>query len=246
MTYTDIITMVADIITITPTTELAQMPAARGLMRLLSWVSPAFPTGSYAYSHGIEWAVEAGDIRDIETLCLWLAALIDHGTVGNDLVIIGAAWDSYQDMTTLRSIAEFACACASSRERFEETVYQGEAFLKAARVWDIVPPVYEMECVRWPLPVAQGMVFHWGGITRAQAVLSGGYASLAALVSAAVRLVPLGQTDGLRALVRLEPMLEAAVLAASFRTLEDIGGMCFRSDIASMHHETQTTRLFRT
>lgn len=230
--------------TIIPMTEYE--PAGLDFLRLLSWVSPAFPTGGYAYSHGLEWAVEQGNVRDVETLCAWISTLLRHGSPGNDLIILHAAWVAGNDDEHLRDIAEFACACATSRERYEETVYQGEAFLRAAGVWGVVPPEAARAGVRWPLPVAQGLVFRRGGVSREQAVLSGGYAAVAALVSAAVRLVPLGQTDGLRALSRLEPVMAEMADRAQAQTLEDVGGACFGSDLAAIHHETQETRLFRT
>ncbi|MFT9221357.1 urease accessory protein UreF [Gluconobacter oxydans] len=227
-------------------TETPHPEAGAAFLRLLSWVSPAFPTGGYAYSHGLEWAVESGDVTDVATLCDWIGCLLEHGAPGSDLIILQEAWSAAHDMPRLRELAEFSCACASSRERYDETVYQGEAFLKAASVWPVTPDPSELRATRWPLPVAQGLVFRRGGITREEALLSGGYATIAALVSAAVRLVPLGQTDGLHALARLEPLLSRAVTVTKNRTLDDVGGACFRSDLAAMHHETQTTRLFRT
>lgn len=233
----------------TITTRMTKIPLPQtgaAFLRLLSWVSPAFPTGGYAYSHGLEWAVESGDVTDVATLCDWVGCLLEHGAPGSDLIILQEAWSAAHDMSRLCALAEFACACASSRERYDETVYQGEAFLKAASVWPVTPDPSELRGTRWPLPVAQGLVFRRGGITREQALLSGGYATIAALVSAAVRLVPLGQTDGLHALARLEPRLARAVTVTEHRTLDDVGGACFRSDLAAMHHETQTTRLFRT
>ncbi|MCP1222724.1 urease accessory protein UreF [Acetobacter orientalis] len=221
---------------------------AQGLafLRLLSWVSPAFPTGGYAYSHGLEWAVEQGYVHNVAALMAWVETLLQHGSLGNDLILLNAAWLAGDDNARLAEIAEFACACASSRERYEETIYQGEAFLKAAHVWQAMPPKAEFEGTRWPLPVAQGMVFYKGGVAQRQALLAGGYAAIAALVSAAVRLVPLGQTDGLRALEGLELALIAAANKAQKQTLDDIGSACFASDLAAMHHETQETRLFRT
>ncbi|WP_278368800.1 urease accessory protein UreF [Acetobacter orientalis] len=215
-------------------------------LRLLSWVSPAFPTGGYAYSHGLEWAVEQGYVHNVAALMAWVETLLQHGSLGNDLILLNAAWLAGDDNVRLAEIAEFACACASSRERYEETIYQGEAFLKAAHVWQAVPPKAEFEGTRWPLPVAQGMVFYKGGVAQRQALLAGGYAAIAALVSAAVRLVPLGQTDGLRVLEGLECALIAAANKAQKQTLDDIGSACFASDLAAMHHETQETRLFRT
>ncbi|MFT9294253.1 MAG: urease accessory UreF family protein [Acetobacter orientalis] len=221
---------------------------AQGLafLQLLSWVSPAFPTGGYAYSHGLEWAVEQGYVHNVAALMAWVETLLLHGSLGNDLILLNAAWLAGDDNVRLAEIAEFACACASSRERYEETIYQGEAFLKAAHVWQAMPPKAEFEGTRWPLPVAQGMVFYKGGVAQRQALLAGGYAAIAALVSAAVRLVPLGQTDGLRALEGLELALIAAANKAQKQTLDDIGSACFASDLAAMHHETQETRLFRT
>jgi urease accessory protein len=194
----------------------------------------------------LEWAVEQGSVQNVLSLTAWVGALLQHGSLRNDLILLNAAWQAGHDMARLAEIADFACACASSRERYEETVYQGEAFLKAAAVWQAIPDKAECEGTRWPLPVAQGMVFRKGGVARPQALLAGGYAAIAALVSAAVRLVPLGQTDGLRALAGFEPALIAAVEKAQEQTLDDVGGACFASDLAAMHHETQETRLFRT
>ena len=233
-----------------PATTIIHMPEpappGQDFLRLLSWVSPAFPTGGYAYSHGLEWAVEQGDVRDVETLCAWISALLRHGSIGNDLIILHAAWMAGQDDGQLREITRFACACATSRERYEETVYQGEAFLRAAGGGGGVPPKAALAGVRWALPVAQGLVFRRGGVACGQAVLSGGYAAVAALVSAAARLVPLGRTDGLHALARLAPVLAEVARHTREQTRDDVGGACFGSDLAAMYHETQETRLFRT
>ncbi|MDF7674318.1 urease accessory protein UreF [Acetobacteraceae bacterium ESL0709] len=218
---------------------------SRAFLSLLSWVSPAFPTGSYAYSHGVEWAVSQGDVRDVASLCDWLEVLLLHGSLGNDLVFLHYGWQRAEEGEALRELAEYARACASSRERYEETLWQGDAFMRAACVWQP-----ELETLRqafsWPLPVAQGLVFRRGGVTKAQALLAGAYNAVAALVSATVRLVPLGQTDGLRALKRLDPVLEQAVEKAERSTFDDLGGVCFYADMAAMRHETQRTRLFRT
>lgn len=215
-------------------------------LRLLSWVSPAFPTGGFAYSHALEWAVEAGDIIALDSLVDWMSALLAHGSLRADMIFIRHAWQAGEDIRKLEEIAAYAGACASSRERYEETVYQGEAFLKAASVWDDSLAQEHGTTVRWPLPVAQGAVFRRGGAQERQAVLAGGHMAVAAMVSAAVRLVPLGQTDGLRAQAMLEPAILEAVRQTERCGLDDVGTACFRSDLAAMHHETQETRLFRT
>lgn len=215
-------------------------------LRLLSWVSPAFPTGGFAYSHALEWAVEHGDITAVDSLVDWISALLTHGSLRADMIFVRHAWQAGEDVRQLEDLAAYACACASSRERYEETVYQGEAFLKAAAVWDDTVLQTRRAAIRWPLPVAQGAVFRRGGAPVRQAVLAGGHMAVAALVSAAVRLVPLGQTDGLRAQVKLETVILDALKQTEQCGLDDVGTACFRSDLAAMHHETQETRLFRT
>lgn len=151
-----------------------QIMEGKNFLRLLSWVSPAFPTGGYAYSHGLEWAVENDDVHNVASLCQWIEVLLHYGSLQNDFIILQAAWDAAHDQAQLYDVAEFACACASSRERYEETVYQGEAFQKAATAWNVVPQDIIPPDVRWPLPVAQGVVFRYGGISRQQAALAGG------------------------------------------------------------------------
>lgn len=216
-----------------------------GFLQLLSWVSPAFPTGNYAYSHGLEWAVEQGSLHDVQSLCLWLTALLEHGSLRNDLIFLKEAWDHATDEATLMELAAHVLACASSRERYEETLWQGEAFLRAASVWQ--PDCERLRrMIACPLPVAQGLVFSRGGVKRDEALQAGAYGAVAALVAAVVKLVPLGQTDGLRALRHMECVIQRAVLETKGRTLADVGSACFAADLAAIHHETQRTRLFRT
>ncbi|WP_245539128.1 urease accessory protein UreF [Saccharibacter floricola] len=216
-----------------------------GFLPLLSWVSPAFPTGNYAYSHGLEWAVEQGHIHDVASLCRWLEALIEHGSLKNDLIFLNTAWECAYEDEALADLAAYALACASSRERYEESLWQGEAFLRAASVWqpDCTALRKAFAC---PLPVAQGLVFRRGKVERLAALQAGGYGAVAALVAAVVKLVPLGQTDGLRALQHMEAILPQAAQRAAHSTLDDVSSLCFAADLAAMQHETQRTRLFRT
>ena len=214
-----------------------------GLVKLLTWLSPAFPTGGFAYSHGLEWAVEAGDVRNEETLATWLDDVLRHGSGRADAILLRHAHRA-ADVTELARIAELAAAAQPSRERQAETLGQGTAFALAATVWG-APLLTALDgSVAYPVAV--------GALARAHAVAedaaAGGFlhAAAANMVSAAVRLVPLGQTAGLRVLSRLEPVIAAVAAETRIATLDDLGGACFRSDIASMRHETQYTRLFRT
>jgi urease accessory protein len=211
-----------------------------GLMRLLTWLSPAFPTGAYAYSHGLEWAVETRDIRDGATLLEWLSVVIEHGSARTDVILLRHAHREANDPAALRDIAALALAAAAGRERRDEALAQGKAFLRAAAGWG-VPELPDDT----PYAVAVGAMAGLHGID--EEATAGAYLQTFAstLISAAVRLVPLGQTTGLQTLAALEPAIVATAEATKHATLDDLGGCAFRSDLASIRHETQYTRLFR-
>jgi urease accessory protein len=208
------------------------------LLRLLAWMSPAFPTGGFAYSHGLEWAVQAGEVRDADTLLLWLSDILHHGSAANDAILLRHAHHAAGDPGALRDLGELALALASSRERREETLNQGLAFGLAVGVWR--DPI---AAAAYPVAVGSAAGAHGIGVEAAATAFL--QAVMANLTSAAVRLVPLGQTAGLRVLAELEPEILATVARSRDATLDHIGGCAFRSDLAAMHHETQHTRLFR-
>ncbi len=210
------------------------------LLRLLTWLSPAFPTGAFAYSHGLEWAVEAGDVRDEGALREWLEDVLGHGTGWSDAILLRHAWRT-PDAAALAEVAELAAAMSPSRERRQETLDQGEAFLRAAAAWGM-PQIVG----RVAYPVAVGAIAAMHSVPEDAACTGFLHAFAANLVSAAVRLVPLGQSAGLRVLALLEPVVLGVADATRGTGLDDLGGACFRSDIAAMRHETQYTRLFRT
>ncbi len=224
------------------------------LLRLLAWLSPAFPTGGFAYSHGIEWAVEAGDITDETSLMAWLSDVIANGAGRSDAILLHHAHRAAHDAAALREIAELAEAVAPCRERRKETLDQGNAFMLAVAAWDPSPPQRplsrsagegrgEGEAVAHS--VAVGALAGQHGIDPHAAACGYLQAFTANLISAAVRLVPLGQSAGLRVLAAMEKTLLATATEAAGSTLDDLGGCAFRSDLAAMRHETQYTRLFR-
>ncbi len=213
------------------------------LLKLLTWLSPAFPTGAFAYSHALEWAVEAGDVGSEAALLPWLEDVLRHGAGHTDAVLLRHAHRA-DDATALAAVAELAEAAANSRERRSETLGQGDAFAIAARVWGA--PLLDALGRAVPYPVAVGALARAQGVDEDPATLGLLHAFTANLVGAAVRLIPLGQTAGLRVLAALEPVIHAVAAATKNVALDDIGGACFRSDIAAMRHETQYTRLFRT
>lgn len=226
--------------TIIPMHEAAARTGREALLRLLAWLSPAFPTGAFAYSHGLEWAVEAGDVTSGDTLHAWLADVIPHGAGRSDTILLRHAHRAHGDPAAVAAIAELATATAPSRERQAEALDQGRAFGLAAVPWT-APPLP----ARTPYAVAVGVLAGSHGIDEDDTAAAYLQTFAANLISAAVRLVPLGQTAGLRVLAGLEPVILATAAATRSATLDDLGGCTFRSDLAAMRHETQYTRLFR-
>jgi len=219
-------------------------------LALFLWLSPAFPVGAFAYSHGLEWAAEAGDIVDAGSLKLWLEDLSDHGAPRADARLFAAALRavSRQDWIGLNEANELAIALAGSMERRLETSAQGSAFLVAARAaWDCEPlahlPCAGGDPVAYPVAVGAASAGH--GFRLEAALPAFVVAVFANLVSAAVRLSAIGQTDGQRVLAALLPRLTAMAAECADGDLGAIGGCAFRSDIASLKHETQYSRLFR-
>ena len=223
---------------------------AAALYRLMTWLSPAFPVGGFSYSSGIEWAVEAGDIIDTATLADWLDAMLSDGPGFCDATFLVQAYRATEadKKTALNEIAELAAAFVPSRERQLETSSQGRAFIDIARAaWDADGLDAMVAACRTPLvyPVAVGVVAAMHGVPLASTLHAFLHALVSNWISAASRLIPLGQTDSQRVLVRLEAAVAATANRALSAALDDLGSATFRADLAGLRHETQYTRLFR-
>ncbi|WP_216855974.1 urease accessory protein UreF [Acidisphaera sp. S103] len=212
----------------------------RPLLNLLAWLSPAFPTGAFAYSHGLEWAVEAGDVMDGDSLLHWLTDVLVCGSGRSDTILLRHAHRAAADRAALQEIVALATASAPARERRDETLNQGRAFQLAVAPWTAIELPEDA-----PYAVAVGAAAGGRGVPEDDTAVAYLQAFATNLISAAVRLVPLGQTAGLRVLAALEPVILATATATADATLDDVGGCAFRSDLAAMRHETQYTRLFR-
>ena len=228
-----------------PSITLGDVPA-----QLLVWLSPAFPIGAFAYSHGLEKAVEKGLIKDCETLGAWLEDLIALGSLHNDLILLAAAWRaaSRQNAAELAEVAELAAALQPSAERRLETVTQGGSFLlqiDAAWPCAAVGLLRAAHAGDVAYPVAVGVAAAGHALPLTPTLLGFGMAFVGNLLSASIRLSVIGQTDGQRLTVALLPHLQQAASRAADSTLDDIGSATFAADLASMQHETQYTRLFR-
>jgi urease accessory protein len=218
--------------------------------RLMTWLSPAFPVGAFSYSSGIEWAVEAGDIGDAASLRGWLESMLADGPGFCDGVFLAQTHRaaSSGDAAGLAEIVELAAAFAPSRERQLETSAQGRAFVEIARsAWNCASLDRLIACCGGAIvyPVAVGLVSAAHAIPLAATMHAFLHALTSNWISAGARLVPLGQTDSQRVLAQLEPVVAATARRAVAAALDDLGSATFRADLASMRHETQYTRLFR-
>ncbi|MGY6567606.1 MAG: urease accessory protein UreF [Salinarimonas sp.] len=225
---------------------------------LMIWFSPGFPVGAFAYSHGLEWACESAQIDGAQDLAAWLDDLLAYGSGRNDALFLIAAYEAAHDPAQLAAIAALARALAGSSERRLETCMQGDAFLTAiASAWPCAP-VTAWQAQRagldgeeaTPYPVAVGMAGRGHDLPLTallEAYLTG---FIGNLVSAAIRLGAVGQTDGQRIIAGLLPDIpdRAAALIGAHEAdglEESLGGCVFASDLGAICHETQYTRLFR-
>lgn len=224
--------------------------------QLFIWLSPSFPVGAYAYSHGLEAAAALGRLRDDTELEAWLGVLLGHGSIGNDLVLLSVAFRACRerDWPRLAEAAALGLALQPSAERHLETTQQGASFMAAVEAaWSRSEITEAAAIARRASPEGREIAY-----PVAVAITAAGYAVplratleayatavVANLVSAAIRLSVLGQTAGQRLQARLVGRILAAAGAAETATLDDIGGAAFAADLTSLQHETLHTRIFR-
>ena len=225
----------------------------QALLRLQTWLSPAFPTGAYSYSHGLEWAVEMGDVHDRESLVDWLEADLCYGSGRNEAIFFIESWRSAvdDDRAKLYEIAELTAAFRGTAEFALESSQQGSACLATLRhVWPdrVLDWLSEELCqnqVQPAVAVVFGVSLARQGVAAEPPLPAFLQSYVANLVTAGVRLIPLGQTDGQLAVAELEQAVLATSKHAENATIDDLGSAAFMVDLASMAHERQYTRLFR-
>jgi len=213
------------------------------LQRLLTWLSPAFPVGSFAWSQGLETAIADGRVADSASLKDWIGGSLAHGGLRTDAIVLAQGHAGHRDAARLGEIAELALALTAASERHFETTLTGETFGIAARAWP--SDVFARLPQPCPYPVAVGAIAAAQDIGLEAALIGYLTAAAHAQVSVAVRLVPLGQTAGLQVMAGLETALAVLATAAANASLDDIGGIAYAADIAQMRHETLGTRIFR-
>ncbi|WP_425530864.1 urease accessory protein UreF [Ferranicluibacter rubi] len=223
-----------------------KQPSASGgtqaLLRLITWMSPAFPIGAFSYSAGLEQAVADGSVADAASLQDWLSGAIAEGAVWNDAVLLAESYRATEDVQRLNAVASLAEAMAGSRERQMETMLQGEAFIAAASAW---PTVGDDMLLRMAYPVAVGAVAGAHATGAEPAIAAYLHATASNQVSVAIRCGVLGQRAGVAVLAALESEIAATAVRAAASSLDDLGSAGLLADIAGIRHETLPSRLFR-
>ena len=224
------------------------MATSNSLYRLMTWLSPSYPVGAYTFSQGIETAVEAELIGTAEEAEEWLSDMLRYGNGQADLAFLARAWEAAGDAQQLHAIVEYVLAFQPTSELRRETRAQGDAFLKAfIATWNceeiaVLKSVVVAGC---PYPVAVGVAAKGHRVDLHSAMVAFAQAYVSNLVSAAVRLIPLGQTDGQRIIANLMPLVLETVDLAADIPLAEVATASITADILSVQHESQYTRLFR-
>jgi urease accessory protein len=219
------------------------------LFRLLTWASPAFPTGAFSYSHGLEYAVEEGLVTSAAQLQEWVGWIVQRGAMCSDAVLLAHAYRAAEagDNVNLDEVAELAAAMRGTAETAMESLQQGASFFDTAQaVWPSkrMTAFLKRNGAKPALPVAVALLSA-GAVPLRETLGAYLHAAMANLVSAGVRLIPLGQTDGQRSIVALEAAVTETVKRALITSLDDLATAAPMVDWTSMRHETQYTRLFR-
>jgi urease accessory protein len=219
------------------------MSAASDLQKLLIWLSPAFPVGAFAWSAGLESAIARGTVVDRATTQDWIVGALQHGSMRTDAILLAEAHRQAASPEALQELSDLCLALVPARERLDETTITGGAFATAVTAWPLPLPVkLPSPC---PYPIAVGAMAGAHKTALDAVLLAWLTASVHSQVSVAVRLVPIGQSDGLAIMAGLEAQIAALAAQCERATLDDIGSVAYAADIAQMTHETLTTRIFR-
>jgi urease accessory protein len=222
------------------------MDRTEALLKLQSWLSPAFPVGAFSYSHGLEWAAEAGHVSDGASFALWLEDVLSLGSGRNDAIFISETAKSHADPVRVAEIAELALAMAPSRERYLETSQQGQSFQSTiAAQWPSNPvaPADQLSVIAYPVAFGMAIAEHDIALSDALPAYLNAFASN--LVSAAIRLSVIGQGEAQGIIRATLPLIQRIAQEAEAATLDDLSNAAFGVDFASLKHETQYSRLFR-
>ena len=204
-------------------------------LALVQWLSPAFPTGAFAYSHGLETEIAGGTVSDATSLAAWLGNILRYGAGWQDAVLLSHALEGGAE-----ALDELARALAPCAERLQEGLEQGAALART------VAGITGRDLPPRMLPVAVGEAAAALDLPKADVIALYLHGFAGNLVSIGIRHVPLGQTEGQAVLARLMPLIHDLAGRAATAPLDGLGTCALAGDIAAFRHETQEVRIFRT
>ena len=217
------------------------------LFNLLTIVNPSYPIGSFSYSHGLEWSIQEKEITDKKSLFEWLQTILYEGSLWSDSVIFYHAYKSLKskNYSKFKKISDLSLTIQPSKERYMESVMQGNAFIKITK--DISN--YDLKDYNLrsdiSLPIAFSVACDLHKLNFDDCLTGFLHSNISNLISAGIRLIPLGQTEGQKLLNELSDSIITIIPKVKKAKISRIGNCCWRSDISSMKHETQYTRIFR-
>lgn len=204
-------------------------------LRAVQYLSPAFPIGGFAYSAGLETAIDQGDVTDADTLRRWISAVMCYGSARCDTILIAHARTGCS-----ADLADLAYALAPSAERSLEMREMGRAYASLMGSLNGAP------FAELPFPVAVGHSMRGLDIPTEDILTLWLQGFAAQMVSVGVRYIPLGQSAGQAVLAGLAPDILRCAKTAATASLDDIATASIGADIATMRHETQAVRIYRT
>ena len=205
--------------------------------KVMAWLSPSFPLGAFAYSHGLEFEISEGNVSTSEELYEWLKDILRFGSVWNDLVLFCNSYKT--DVDSLNELSDIAKAFAQSKERYYETIEMGNAFSK------IISSIEGVYLKGMPLPIIMGYIAKIENVSLSYILPLYAHSFISNLISVSIRLLPLGQTDAQKLLFSLFPIIDDVAKEALKSNIGDMRNKCVLADLASMKHETLKVRLFK-
>ena len=206
------------------------------LITVMQWMSPAFPIGAFAYSHGLEWAIDKDHVSNGEKLQKWITDLLEYGSLRTDAIFISLILRGHD----AKKMNELSMALCPAGERLLETKLQGSAFAK------VIEDVWQQDIGELSLPIAVALAAKNQSIEQDLILPAYLHAFCSNLISAAIRLIPIGQTEGQRIMLELYPTISDLVKTASESEIDDLNSACFFSDVSAMEHEYLQPRIFKT
>ncbi len=214
-------------------------PTDADILTLTQWLSPAYPVGGFAYSHGLESAIDRGTVANSQDTEAWISDVLEYGSGWNDALFVVAAFNAL-DKDELINVDVTARSFCATSERLMETELLGQAF------GNVTKGVWELDLGHFTYPVSIGRAARLQNLPLLLTTKMFLQAFASNLVACATRLVPLGQIDAQRLIRQLTPLCAQIAEKAKKASLDELSSTAFLGDIAAMKHETQYSRIFRT